>query len=232
MSDPKKFLTRWSRRKRKSVELKEDVPEQQRDEKNIDAHVLVENDQRDAASTNKADSEETAKKNEFAFDLKSLPPIESIVAATDIRPFLAPGVPAELTRAALRRAWVADPAIRDFIGLSENAWDFTKSDAISGFGPLQMTDELKRIVTEMFEHVAQEKAVEDKIDKEAKAIHVGETAEITAFEKINTQRAGNFIASTDTSPENSASQQDRSARKTNDRSTRRGHGSALPKLVR
>ncbi len=49
MSDPKKFLTRWSRRKRKSVEPKEDVPEQHRDEKNIDAHALVENDQRDAA---------------------------------------------------------------------------------------------------------------------------------------------------------------------------------------
>ena len=37
----------------------------------------------------------------------------SITAATDIRAFLAPGVPAELTRAALRRAWTADPAIRD-----------------------------------------------------------------------------------------------------------------------
>ncbi len=105
-------------------------------------------------------------------------------------------MPAELTRAALRRAWVADPAIRDFIGLSENAWDFTKSDAIPGFGPLQMTEELEQIVTEMFEHVAtEEKAVEAKIDREAKAVHVGDTAEITPFEKINTQRAGNFIAS-------------------------------------
>ena len=34
-------------------------------------------------------------------------------AATDVRAFLSPGVPKELARAALRRAWSADPAIRD-----------------------------------------------------------------------------------------------------------------------
>jgi hypothetical protein len=68
------------------------------------------------------------------FDAPSLPPIESIDAGSDIRPFLAPGVPADLTRAALRRAWSADPAIRDFIGLSENSWDFNGPDGVPGFG--------------------------------------------------------------------------------------------------
>jgi hypothetical protein len=68
------------------------------------------------------------------FDAPSLPPIESIGAGSDIRPFLAPGVPADLTRAALRRAWSADPAIRDFIGLSENSWDFNGPDGVPGFG--------------------------------------------------------------------------------------------------
>jgi hypothetical protein len=45
-------------------------------------------------------------------------------------------VPAELTRAALRQAWASDPAIRDFIGIAENQWDFNDPNAISGFGPL------------------------------------------------------------------------------------------------
>jgi hypothetical protein len=54
----------------------------------------------------------------------SLPAIDSIGAGSDIRRFLDPGVPSDLARAALRRAWVADPVIRDFIGLSENSWDF------------------------------------------------------------------------------------------------------------
>ena len=83
------------------------------------------------------------------FDPASLPPLESITAESDIRAFLAPGVPAELTRAALRRAWAADPKIRDFVGLAENDWDFNTPGAMTGFGPLEMTDELRRQVARM-----------------------------------------------------------------------------------
>jgi len=67
-------------------------------------------------------------------DTASLPPSGSIGAASDIRPFLEPGVPEDLARVALRRAWAADPAIRDFIGLSENSWDFNAPDAVPGSG--------------------------------------------------------------------------------------------------
>ena len=63
-------------------------------------------------------------------DAASLPPIGSIGPASDIRPFLEPGVPQDLARAALRRAWMVDPAIRDFVGPSENFWDFNASDAV------------------------------------------------------------------------------------------------------
>lgn len=54
----------------------------------------------------------------------ALPPIESIGPESDIRCFLAPGVPVELTRAALRHTWLADPTIHDFVGLSENPSEF------------------------------------------------------------------------------------------------------------
>jgi hypothetical protein len=74
------------------------------------------------------------------FDLASLPPIESIGAGSDIRAFLAPGVPADLARAALRYAWSADPTIRDFIGLSENSWDFTAPGGVPGFGSVTIED--------------------------------------------------------------------------------------------
>jgi Protein of unknown function (DUF3306) len=74
------------------------------------------------------------------FDPASLPSIESIAADTDIIAFLRAGVPAELTRAALRRAWTSDPAIRDFIGIAENQWDFNDPNAIPGFGPLVTTE--------------------------------------------------------------------------------------------
>ena len=54
------------------------------------------------------------------------------------------GVPADLTRAALRRVWTVDPAIRDFVGLAENAWDFTDPNAMPGFGPLEASDDVSR----------------------------------------------------------------------------------------
>jgi hypothetical protein len=84
------------------------------------------------------------------FDSGALPPIDSITATSDVRAFLAPGVPEELTRAALRRAWVIDPTIRDFVGLAENQWDFTKPDAVPGFGSLKLTPELCRIAAAIF----------------------------------------------------------------------------------
>jgi len=73
-------------------------------------------------------------------DLSSLPPIESIDGATDITAFLRRGIPQELSRAALRRAWTSDPAIRDFVGLAENAWDFNDPNAMPGFGPLDCSE--------------------------------------------------------------------------------------------
>jgi hypothetical protein len=84
-----------------------------------------------------------------AFDPASLPPIESISAGTDVSAFLRPGVPAELAQAALRRAWVADPAIRDFVGLAENAWDFNAPGGVPGFGPLRAIDDVERLAAQV-----------------------------------------------------------------------------------
>jgi hypothetical protein len=78
-----------------------------------------------------------------------LPPLESIDSAP-IQAFLAPGVPLELTRAALRRAWATDPAIRDFIGLSENAWDFNAPGGVPGFGSLDL-DGVRRLVAQVLD---------------------------------------------------------------------------------
>ena len=83
---------------------------------------------------------ETMAGPEAPFDPASLPSVESITADTDILAFLRAGVPAELTRAALRRAWTSDPAIRDFIGIAENQWDFNDPNAIPGFGPMVPTE--------------------------------------------------------------------------------------------
>jgi hypothetical protein len=76
------------------------------------------------------------------FDPASLPPIDSIVADTDMQQFMHEAVPEELTRAALRSAWTADPAIRDFVGIAENQWNFNDHTSIPGFGPIEAADYL------------------------------------------------------------------------------------------
>jgi hypothetical protein len=129
MSEIENFISRWSRLK--------GAPELKRKPEVVD---LCEADVSSAAATGAASEgagADTQRRAAPAFDPASLPPIDSITALTDIRPFLQLGVPVELTRAALRRTWVSDPAIRNFIGVAENQWDFTDPAAIPGFGPLQ-----------------------------------------------------------------------------------------------
>jgi hypothetical protein len=129
MSEPDNFLSRWSRRKLEpSKESGEPVAPETKQP--ADAQPAGVEPQPPAASVPAQDP---------PFDPASLPPIESITVGTDIRDFLKPGVPLSLSRAALRRAWTSDPAIRDFVGLAENQWDFT-NDSIPGFGPLDPAD--------------------------------------------------------------------------------------------
>jgi hypothetical protein len=141
MSDPENFIARWSRRKQAAQE------EAAQAEAKAPADA-------DAPAQPKAAGDTASKREAGApapptFDIESLPPIESITAESDIRPFLAPGVPPELTRAALRRAWSADPKIRDFVGLADYDWDFNAPGAITGFGALQMSDDVRREMLRM-----------------------------------------------------------------------------------
>ncbi len=148
MSVPEKslqdFLQRWSRRKLGLEERPGERP-QARAEQTKSA------DSRESNAPNPPSDESGASGDSAAepFDLARLPPIESINASTDIRAFLARGVPTELTHAALRRAWLSDPAIRDFVGIAENQWDFTKPDTVPGFGSLELTAQLRRMVGEL-----------------------------------------------------------------------------------
>jgi hypothetical protein len=151
MSGEDSFIARWSRRKQQAA-VEKQKPRAGTDEAGIDE------DERRASRAGAAQaasegserlpgrSAATPAEVEPAFDPATLPPIETIVACTDIRAFLQKGVPAALTKAALRRAWTADPAIRDFIEVAENQWDFTDPTAIPGFGPLQATDNLRQLV--------------------------------------------------------------------------------------
>jgi hypothetical protein len=108
------FLSRWSRRKRAVVEGR--APQEAPPPAPLEA---------------KPEALPTEPEDEF--DLASLPPIESLTIESDFKAFLHRKVPLELRSAALRRAWSLDPAIRDFIGPADYAWDFNAPDGVPGF---------------------------------------------------------------------------------------------------
>lgn len=145
MSEPENFIARWSRRKTAAQDAAARPAAAPAAAPTRPEGGGGDRKENDAAPALGGAREPSA----AAFDPAKLPPIESISAETDIRAFLCPGVPAHLTRAALRRAWASDPKIRDFVGLSENSWDFNAPDAIAGFGPLEMTDELRGQIARM-----------------------------------------------------------------------------------
>ena len=133
MSNDTDFLARWSRRKHHAAT---DKIRQSKSESTPDDIVSG------------ASAALTQGENRLLFDPASLPAIESIGAESSIRAFLEAGVPGDLARAALRRVWSLDPAICDFVGLSENSWDFNTPVAMAGFGPIG-GEEVGRLLTRL-----------------------------------------------------------------------------------
>jgi hypothetical protein len=222
MTEPEKFLDRWSRRKREAAD--EPAPVEAKDAAKAPAVPV---DEAKAAAA------------EVSFDPASLPPIESITAESDIRAFLKPGVPAELARAALRRAWSADPAIRDFIGLVENPWDFNDPQGVPGFGPLPVGENIAQMLAQAIgaplpaekdtlQQIAQEPSNSERNPPPAAASEPAQQSpqdqaapiqELAAPEKDSTQCSEDDVAT----------QNDSDDCKDFPLSRRRGHGGALPK---
>ena len=139
MSDQKKFLARWSRRKLEPADKQ--APEESPT----------------AADARPIESAPPAPKVEAPeFDVSTLPSLDSIGAKSDIRMFLQAGVPSALRHAALRRAWSADPAIRDYIGPNENFWEGAGPGGVPGFGDLGPEVDVKKLVAEVFGQAEQE----------------------------------------------------------------------------
>jgi hypothetical protein len=140
MSDHENFVSRWSRLKHESESRRKRQTELR--EPAAPSSTAV------TSSANEDEAAGTEPRATPIFEPTDLPSLESITARTDISMFLRSGVPAELTVAALRRAWVSDPVIRDFIGIAENQWDFTNPTTIPGFGPLHETGDKLSLIAQ------------------------------------------------------------------------------------
>lgn len=218
MSNKEEFLARWSRRKREARAADADPPAEP------------------AQAPRTEPSPAPAEPANPEVDLSSLPSIETIDAETEITVFLREGIPQELSRAALRRAWAADPAIRDFVGLVENAWDFNDPNAMAGFGSLEHPAEqvaalVQRIVGDLAQAAesvpgSPTKAAEDgaPVRADAESSHALDTAEGSS--KIVLSEA---IAGADPPPTPVASQRTAHTEQEEPSVQRRTHGGALPR---
>lgn len=116
-------FTRWSRRKQAARFRESPAPDK--------VHPL----DAGAAETvaEPAQQQPAAKELDAA---EPLPRLEDLTAESDLSAFLRNGVPKALKSAALRKMWSLDPAIRDYVGPSEYAWDFNRPGSMAGFGAL------------------------------------------------------------------------------------------------
>lgn len=246
MSEPDNFLQRWSRRKRQALKQ----PEQPSDDRQA-----PETDARDQSAA-VAQSEQAPaqalvhESTEPVFDLTKLPSIESITADTDIRAFLAPGVPTDLKLAALRRAWAADPKVRDFVGLADYDWDFHTPGALPGFGSLEMTDDLRREVSRIVgawqaqeERVTPTSLSAERADEDHEVGSVSPSLGGEMEASSNPDAVANAVGSSGTQDElmgttnlpqrnkiSTAAQQDQPGLNNSPPTVRSGHGGALPRL--
>jgi hypothetical protein len=173
MTAPENFLARWSRKK---LDAAEEPAPPATDTASAPPSPDEAADKPAGETANlPAPATNAAKPAAPAFDPASLPSLDSIGAQTDIRGFLQPGVPTELARAALRRAWSSDPAIRDFKGLAENDWDFNDPNAMFGFGELGPDVDIKRMLAAVFgetpkQEIASPPAKPDAVNPEPAAV--------------------------------------------------------------
>ena len=72
----------------------------------------------------------------------ALPDLDTLDASSDYSAFLQRGVPAELQRLALQRAWSSDAAIAGFRGMAEYAWDFNAPQ----YGQLWAVDDVAKLI--------------------------------------------------------------------------------------
>jgi hypothetical protein len=130
------LLSRWSRRKRGAAAVVEAT--------NSRGQSAPSAGREDCRPRDAGPIRNAAGQTASTSDLPGLVPLEAIGAETDVRAFLAVGVPPELARGALRRAWLSDPKVRDFVGLADYDWDFNTPGSMAGFGILDASDQVGR----------------------------------------------------------------------------------------
>jgi hypothetical protein len=110
------------------------------------------------------------------FDLASLPSLDDITGETDVTAFLRREVPDWLRNAALKRAWAADPGIRDYVNPAmEYAFDWNVPGGVPGSGELEAGYDAASQVAQMFSTPLKPKS--EEVEEEAHTLVAGGSTE-------------------------------------------------------
>lgn len=210
--DEKGFLTRWARRKQQARVEPEPAktPEEQ-------------------GAAEPATEEEP-------FDLDLLPKLEDITAETDVSIFLNKAVPESLRNAALKRAWLLDPMIRDYVNPAmEYAYDWN-TPGMSPSGPLEASydalGEMARIMTSSGDHTLVEDAAQHSADEPVAEQPTPKLASVDpdrpAREKVALAERQNTELAGDSAPAAQADAEPRVVSPDRLRRARPRHGGATP----
>ncbi len=204
------FLARWARRKREDADGAKTPAA-------ADPHVP--GDTGDA---------------EAPVDLASLPKVEDLTRDSDFAAFLRRGVPEELKRLALRRAWSLDPTIRDFVEMAENQYDWNVPGGVPGFGELPPGTDIEALLAQATGEIKDALTNEMSGDAVAPVVTVpaaskptvgsGEVAPSPSAPHV---RRDEIKAASETG---SLAEQDASAPASREGQTRLRHGGALPEI--
>ena len=136
------FLARWSRRKEavRHAEHRSGSP--------LDESAQI---TPGARQRHTHDAEAHAAEADITPDeIAALPKIDDLTADSDISGFLRRGVPNGLRNAALRKIWMLDPTIRDFVGPARDyAYDWNTPGGVPGSGKLPSDTEVAALVRQV-----------------------------------------------------------------------------------
>ncbi len=133
MNDPEHFIARWSRRKQQAAD---DADEAKPSSVPATSEAARPIGNEGAAGNAAEDQPGAAGQTPPAFDLTQLPSLDTIAAGTDLRAFLAPGVPPELTRAALQPRVGGGPGDPRFCRARRIRLGFQHAGIGGGFRPV------------------------------------------------------------------------------------------------
>ncbi|MBZ8119429.1 DUF3306 domain-containing protein [Roseovarius sp. LXJ103] len=152
------FLSAWSRRKlaarQTEAEQAEITPEEPLEEETLSEAGAAEGEEPDADL------------------IASLPSLDEITVGSDITPFMARGVPAQMKNAALRKLWSASPLVRDYADPAvDYAWDWNAPGGVPGGGGVLSEQSVAKMVKDLIggpqEDTVAETPVEDQTAEDA-----------------------------------------------------------------